>query len=70
MCFLRQIYEIFIDLFVFDNNYFNDFYQGIPIGGYTNMFEKMLDGIKIQLGTDYFSNREYFNSKIIYSKKK
>lgn len=48
--------------FTFDNNYFNDKYQGIPIGGYTKMFEKMLDGIEIKLETDYFSDREYFNS--------
>ena len=48
--------------FTFDNNYFNDKYQGIPIGGYTKMFEKMLDGIEIKLKTDYFSDREYFNS--------
>lgn len=48
--------------FTFDNNYFNDRYQGIPIGGYTKMFEKMLDGIEIKLKTDYFSNRKYFNS--------
>jgi UDP-galactopyranose mutase len=48
--------------FTFDNNYFNDKYQGIPIGGYTKMFEKMLYGIEIKLETDYFSNRNYFNS--------
>jgi UDP-galactopyranose mutase len=48
--------------FTFDNNYFNDKYQGIPIGGYTKMFEKMLDCIEIKLETDYFSDREYFNS--------
>ena len=48
--------------FTFDNNYFNDKYQGIPIGGYTKMFEKMLDGIEIKLETDYFPNRKYFNS--------
>ena len=38
----------------FDNNYFNDRYQGIPIGGYTAMIEKMLDGIDVRLNTDYF----------------
>jgi UDP-galactopyranose mutase len=48
--------------FTFDNNYFNDKYQGIPIGGYTKMFEKIIDGIEIKLETDYFSDREYFNS--------
>ena len=48
--------------FTFDNNYFNDKYQGIPIGGYTKMFENMLDGIEVKLNTDYFSDRKYFNS--------
>ena len=38
----------------FDNNYFNDRYQGIPIGGYTSMIEKMLEGIDVRLNTDYF----------------
>ena len=41
--------------FTFDNNYFNDRYQGIPIGGYTAIIEKMLDGIDIMLNTDYFN---------------
>lgn len=56
--------------FTFDNNYFNDIYQGIPIGGYTKMFQKMIDGIEVKLSIDYFSNQEYFNSiskKIIYT---
>ena len=56
--------------FIFDNNYFNDHYQGIPIGGYTKMFEKILDGIEVRLNTDYFSDREYFNSlatKVVYT---
>lgn len=56
--------------FTFDNNYFNDRYQGIPIGGYTKMMEKMLGGIEVRINTDYFSNREYFNSiakKVIYT---
>lgn len=56
--------------FTFDNNYFNDTYQGIPIGGYTKMVEKILEGIEICLNTDYLENREYFNSianKIIYT---
>lgn len=48
--------------FTFDNNYFNDKYQGIPIGGYTLMFEKMCEGIEIKLNIDYFSNKDYFNS--------
>lgn len=40
--------------FIYDNNYFNDRYQGIPIGGYTKMVEKMLEGIEVRLNTDYF----------------
>lgn len=39
--------------FVFDNNYFNDLYQGIPKGGYTQIVEKLLEGIPVKLGTDY-----------------
>lgn len=56
--------------FTFDNNYFNDTYQGIPIEGYTKMVEKMLERIEVCLSTDYFENREYFDSiadKIIYT---
>lgn len=40
--------------FVYDNNYFNARYQGIPIGGYTKLIEKMLDGIEVKTNTDYF----------------
>ncbi len=46
--------------FTFDNNYFNDRYQGIPIGGYTQIIEKMLDGIEVRLNTDFFDDRAYF----------
>jgi UDP-galactopyranose mutase len=56
--------------FTFDSNYFNDKYQGIPIGGYTQMFKNILDGIEVKLDTDYFSNREYFNfiaKKVVYT---
>ena len=56
--------------FTFDNNYFNDKYQGIPIGGYTSMIEKMLDGIEVQLNADYLSNRNHFNSitnQVVYT---
>lgn len=42
----------------YDNNYFNDKYQGIPDGGYTQIIEKMLEGIEVQLNTDFFENRE------------
>lgn len=48
--------------FTFDNNYFDDKYQGIPIGGYTQMFENMLSCIPIELNVDYFSDRDYYNS--------
>ena len=40
--------------FTYDNNYFNDRYQGIPIGGYTAMVERMLSGVEVRLNTDYF----------------
>lgn len=40
--------------FTYDNNYFNDRYQGIPIGGYTPIIEKMLEGIDVKCGVDYF----------------
>jgi len=46
----------------FDENYYNDEYQGIPIGGYTKMFEKMLQGIEVRLNTDYFVDREHWDS--------
>ena len=58
--------------FTYDNNYFNDLYQGIPIGGYTKLVEKMLDGIEVKLNTNYFDNREEFNNmadKIVYTGK-
>lgn len=48
--------------FTFDNNYFNDTYQGVPIGGYTQMFENMLDSVDIELETDYLTDRIYFDS--------
>ena len=43
--------------FTYDNNYFNDKYQGIPVGGYTKIIEKLLDGIEVKLNTDFF--KEY-----------
>ncbi len=42
----------------FDNNYFNALYQGIPVGGYTRMVERMLDGVEVRLGVDYLQDRE------------
>lgn len=56
--------------FIYDNNYFNDKYQGIPIGGYTKIVEKMLENVEVKLGIDYLSDKKNFNSyadKIIYS---
>lgn len=57
---------------IYDNNYFNDNYQGIPIGGYTKMVTKMLDhpNIEVKLNTDFFNNKdEYLKNydKIIYT---
>ena len=43
---------------IYDNNYFNDKYQGIPVGGYTALVEKLLDGIEVRLGVDYLADRE------------
>lgn len=54
----------------FDNNYFNDIYQGIPIGGYNKIIDKMLDGIDIRLNTDFFENRdelEKLGDKIVFT---
>ena len=56
--------------FVYDNNYFNDRYQGIPIGGYTKIIEKMLEGIEVKLNTDFFEDRENLENiaeKIIFT---
>jgi UDP-galactopyranose mutase len=56
--------------FTYDNNYFNDKYQGIPIGGYTSIIEKMLENIEVKLNTDFFDNREEFEkiaNKIIFT---
>ncbi len=56
--------------FTYDNNYFNDRYQGIPVGGYTAIIEKMLEGIEVRLNCDYFLNKEELNSiakNIIYT---
>lgn len=44
--------------FIYDNNYFRDIYQGIPIGGYTKIIEKMLGGIEVKLNCDFFEQRE------------
>jgi len=54
----------------FDNNYFNALYQGIPVGGYTKMVERMLDGIEVRLNCDYLANKKEFDAlaeKVIYT---
>ena len=54
----------------FDNNYFNALYQGIPIGGYTKMVERMLEGVEVRLGVDYLENKDYWDGqaeKVIYT---
>ena len=48
--------------YTFDNNYFFDKYQGIPVNGYTELFEKLLTNIDIELNVDYLENRDHFNS--------
>ena len=56
--------------FTYDNNYFNDLYQGIPIGGYTKIIEKMLTGIDTKLNYDYFEHRDELNQiadKIVFT---
>ena len=56
--------------FTFDNNYFNALYQGIPIGGYTAMVEKMLEGAEVRLNIDYLENKAELDSicdKVVYT---
>jgi UDP-galactopyranose mutase len=58
--------------FTFDNNYFNDTYQGIPIGGYNKLTDALLEGIETKTNTDFFDNREYFEriaGKIVFTGK-
>lgn len=57
---------------VYDNNYFNDKYQGIPIGGYNRLIEGLLNGIECRTDTDFFESREYWESiadKIVFTGK-
>ena len=54
----------------FDNNYFNALYQGIPMGGYTQMVANMLEGIEVRLNTDYLADRENLDAlarKVVYT---
>jgi len=53
--------------FTYDNNYFNDKYQGIPIGGYTQIFDKLLEGIDVKLETDFFTDELPKHKKVIYT---
>lgn len=54
----------------YDNNYFDALYQGVPVGGYTRMVERLLQGIEVHIGVDYLEDREYYDSiakKIVYT---
>ena len=56
--------------FIFDNNYFNDAYQGIPKGGYNVLIDALLEGIEVRLDTNYFENREAWDAmadKILFT---
>ena len=56
--------------FVFDNNYFNDKYQGIPIGGYNKLIDGLLEGVETRTGVDFFSDRAYWETvadKIVFT---
>ena len=56
--------------FTYDNNYFNDLYQGIPIGGYNVIIDKLFEGCDIEIGVDYLENREHYDSlgeNIVYT---
>ena len=57
---------------VFDNNYFNDKYQGIPVGGYNKLIDGLLEGIETQTNVDFFENRQYWEGiadKIVFTGK-
>ncbi len=56
--------------FIYDNNYFNALYQGIPVGGYTAMVEKMLEGVEVRLGQDYLADKAQWDEladKVVYT---
>ena len=56
--------------FTYDNNYFNALYQGIPVGGYTKMIEKMLEGVEVRLGVDYLEEKDKWDAlahKVVYT---
>lgn len=57
---------------VFDNNYFNDKYQGIPVGGYNQLIDGLLDGVETKTGVDFFENRAYWEGvadKVVFTGK-
>lgn len=53
--------------FTYDNGYFDDIYQGIPIGGYTQIFERLLENVKVMLNTDFFTDELPEYDKLIYT---
>lgn len=53
--------------FTYDSNYYFDKYQGIPVGGYTQIFDKLLEGIEVKLNTDYFTDELPNHNKVIYT---
>lgn len=56
--------------FVYDNNYFNDLYQGIPVGGYNALVDKLLEGVDVRVNCDFFAHREELTAladKIVYT---
>lgn len=56
--------------FTYDNNYFNSYYQGIPVGGYTSMIKSMIEGIDVKLNIDYLKDKEKWNNiadKVVYT---
>ena len=58
--------------FVYDNNYFNDTYQGVPIGGYNQLINALLLDVEVRTNTDYFANKEAFNAmanKVVFTGK-
>lgn len=58
--------------FVFDNNYFNDKYQGIPVGGYNRLIQGLLEGMEVRTGVDFFADRAHWESiaeKIVFTGK-
>lgn len=53
--------------FTYNDNYFNDTYQGMPVGGYTQIFEKLLEGIDVRVGVDFFTDPLPDHKKVIYT---